>query len=109
MEWFHCNQLLINVDKTGYSFFGPNPHKHYIKGEYDLTGLHSVVPQFCFYTGDPEDPDHHKMNKNGGFVLHELHKVCPKYIISEFIEIDDGSIIYKDNTVKYLGIHFDNK
>ena len=45
------------------------------------------------------------MNKKGEFVLHELHKVCPKYIISEFIKIDDGTIVYEDDTVKYLGIH----
>ena len=108
-EWFHCNQLLINVDKTGYLFFGPNPHKMYIKGEYDLSDLHSVAPQFCFDTGDPEDPDHHTVNKKGEFVLHELHKVCPKFIISEYIEIEDGSVIYEDDTIKYLGIHFDNK
>ena len=23
LEWFHCNQLLTNVDKTGYSFLAP--------------------------------------------------------------------------------------
>ena len=49
------------------------------------------------------------MNKKVDFVLHEFLKVFPKYIISEFIEIDDGSIIYEDDAVKSLGIHFQNK
>ena len=49
-----------------------------------------MAPQFCFDTGDPKDPDHHTVNKKGEFVLHELHKVCPKYFISEFIDTKDG-------------------
>ena len=109
MEWFRHNHLLVNVSKTGYLFLGPNPNKVYIKGEYDMTELHATAPQYLFTTDDPEDPDHFTVNMKGDFVLHELHKVCPQYLISEYIDTVEGSLIYEDETVKYLGIHFDKK
>ena len=109
MDWFRVNQLLVNVSKTGYLFFGPNPNKVYIKGEYDLSELHVAAPQYLFETDDPEDPNHITVNKKGEFVLHDLHKVCPQYFISEYIETSDDDVIFEEDSVKYLGIHIDNK
>ena len=109
MEWFRINQLLVNVNKTGYLFLGPNPNKVYIKGEYDMTELHETAPQYLFTTDDPDDPHHFTINKKGDFVLHELHKVCPQYFLSEYIETVEGPMIFEDESVKYLGIHIDNK
>ena len=65
MEWFRLNQLLVNVNKTGYLFFGPHPNKVYTKGEIDMADLHSIAPHYLFETDDPDDPDHHTVNKKG--------------------------------------------
>lgn len=108
MAWFNCNDLLVNVSKTDYLHFGPNFNKVYIKGEYDLTELHSVAPQYFFMSDDPSDPDHITVNKKGEFALQDLYKVCPEYHTHEHIELEDGTIIVENDKVKYLGIYFDN-
>ncbi len=41
VDWFSSNELLLNFDKTDYLHFGPHYNKTYIKGEFDLTELHS--------------------------------------------------------------------
>ena len=109
MEWFRHNQLLVNVDKTGSLFLGPHPNKVYVKCELDMADLHNVAPQYLFLADDPDDPDHHTVNKKGEFVLHELHKICPKHFISEYIETVNGSLFCENESVKYLGIQFDSR
>ena len=42
-------------------------------------------------------------------MLHELHKICPKYFISEYIETVNGSLFCENESVKYLGIQFDSR
>ena len=110
VDWFSSNELLLNFEKTDYLNFGPHHNKIYIKGEYDLTELHSALPNFlfddCFQ--DEDDPSHAELNKKGEFLLHELSKVCPKYLLNEFIQMPDGSIISEPENVKYLGVYFDN-
>ena len=108
MAWFNCNDLLVNVDKTDYLHLGPNYSKVYIKGEHDLTELHSVAPLYCFESEDPSDPDHTVLNKKGEFALQDLYKVCPSYHLQEHIELDDGTIITENDKVKYLGLYFDS-
>ena len=110
VDWFSSNELLLNSDKTDYLNFGPHYNKIYIKGEYDLTELHSALPQFLFddYFQELGDPDHIELNKKGEFILHELTKVCPKYFMNELIEMPDGNIISEPEHVKYLGVYFDN-
>ena len=46
MDWFHNNQLLVNIKKTGYLFHGPFSKKVYIKGEHNLDEIHSITPLF---------------------------------------------------------------
>ena len=42
-DWFNCNELLLNIEKTDYLMFGPKHNKNYIKGEYDLTELRKAL------------------------------------------------------------------
>lgn len=58
---------------------------------------------------DPDEPDHTEVNKKGEFVLHDLYKVCPEYLINEFVVMPDDSYVFEPPNVKYLGIYFDNK
>ena len=56
----------------------------------------------------PDDPDFHELNKKGEFILHDLHKITPQYILEESIEMPDGTTILEPDNVKYLGVWFDN-
>ena len=58
--------------------------------------------------GEEEDPTVQDLNRKGEFVMHDLHKITPKFLIEECIEMPDGSLIYEPESVKYLGVHFDN-
>ena len=109
INWFTCNSLLLNVDKTEYVFFGPHYPPKYIKGEYDLTELHNIVPLEYLQHPDPDydGPDHTIINKRGEFYLEELHRVTPKYITNEHIISENDSIIIANSRVKYLGLHID--
>ena len=40
--------------------------------------------------------------------MHDLHKITPKFLIEGCIEMSNGSLIYKPESVKSLGVHFDN-
>ncbi len=107
MNWFTCNDLLINVNKTDYLHFGPNYSKVYTKGDFDLAELYEVAPYYLFKSDNPSDPDHFTLNKKGEFVLQDLHEVCPAYYLKEHIELDVGTIIIENDKVKYLGMYFD--
>ena len=111
VDWFSSNELVLNLSKTDYLNFGPHYNKCYEKGEYDLTELHSALPQFLFEDcfAEPGDPNHIEVNKKGEFILHELSKVCPNIYLKESIIMPDGSYIPEPDSVKYLGVHFDNK
>ena len=112
VDWFSSNELLLNIDKTDYLHFGPHYNKVYVnKGEHDLTELHDALPQFLFepYNWEEGDPDHREINKKGEFILQELYKVCPRYLLNDCISMPDGSIVTEPDTVKYLGVYFDNK
>ena len=105
--------MLLNTDKTEYTFFGPHYPKVYEKGELDLTELHLALPRLLFdfkiddiYSGN-SSPE--LINKKGYFVLQELHEITPKYYLEEHIISDDGTIILSNDTVKYLGMYIDSK
>ena len=110
VDWCCCNELLLNFDKTDYLLFWPHFNKCYEKGEIDLTDMHSALPLFLFEDPfyEPGDPDHIEINKKGEYILHELTKVCPHYMMGEFITMPDESQINEPNFVKYLGVYFDN-
>ena len=106
-EWFSCNELLLNIDKTDYLMFGPRYNKNYVKGEHDMTELHSAVP--AYLTDDvSDDCNKTELNTRGEFILKELHSITPQYLIQEHFETSDGTITIENNTVKYLGLHIDN-
>ena len=113
MDWFSANFLLLNIEKTDYTFFGPHYPKVYEKGETDLTELHSAVPRLLFEFLDPDylltytGPPPEAINKIGYFSLQDLHDVAPRLCFEESIEIDDGVIIMPSDTVKYLGMYID--
>ena len=111
VDWFSSNELLLNFGKTDYLNFGPHYRKVYEKGECDMTDLHATAPQYVFVEpwDEEEDPTFHELNKKGEFVMHDLHKIAPKFLIEEFIEMPDESLIYEPESVKYLGVHFDNR
>ena len=111
MNWFSCNELLLNISKTDYLNFGPHYPKQYIKGEYDLKELHDTVPLFLVNNDywDIDGPCHKEVNKKGEFLLHELHHVMPDYMINEHIYTDNGQAIADNEFVKYLGVFIDNK
>ena len=110
VDWFSSNDLLLNIKKTDYLHFGPHYNKCYLKGEYDMSELHTVAPEFYFINDDSvyNGPDHVEVNKKGEYVLQDLHMVCPKYFFDEFIEMPDSSYIFEPPDVKYLGLYFDN-
>ena len=109
IEWFDANSLLLNVDKTQYTFFGPQYPTQYIKGEHDLTDLHQTVPRHLIENQEQnyDGPTPEFLNKYGE--LQELHEITPKYYLDEFIMNDDGTIITTSETVKYLGMYIDSK
>ena len=111
VDWFSCNDLMLNVNKTEYLHFGPHYNKSYIKGEHDMAELHLIAPLFLFTLDDQyhDEPDHITVNKMGEYVLQDLHRVCPEYFFNEFIVMPDDSYIFEPPNVKYLGIYFDNK
>ena len=111
VDWFSSNELLLNITKTDYLHFGPHYNRCYIRGEYDLTEIHNVAPQYLFLLDFAEtgDPDHIEVNMKGEYVLHDLHKVCPEYFFNEFIVMPDDSYVFEPPSVKYLGVYFDNK
>ena len=113
MNWFVSNNLLLNIDKTDYNFFGPYPNKVYEKGEIDLTELHLTAPRFL-YELEPayiveNHPTAEEINKKGYFTLQELHDTAPKYFLDDSIITDEGVIITPNDNVKYLGIFIDSK
>ena len=83
IEWFSANLLLINVNKTEYTFFGPHYKKKFVKDEHD--------------------------SEKFNFILEELHEIAPKYELDEFIISDEGNIITPSGAVKYLGMYIDSK
>ena len=111
MKWFNANELLLNIDKTSYTFFGPHYNKVRIRGEYNLEELHTVVPRLYLddfyerYTG----PDTSEINIKGEYILQELHDIAPAYILEEHIETDEGVIIMPEDDVKYLGMYIDKQ
>ena len=109
IDWFCCNSLLLNVEKTEYIYFGPHYNRTYEKGEIDLSELHNIAPNFLFDHHDPnyEGPDHVTVNKKGEFTLHDLHSITPLYCREEHITNEDGNITLANNHVKYLGIYLD--
>ena len=111
VDWFSCNELLLNISKTDYIFFGPHFNNVYDKGEYDLSELHQIVPQYLLegYWDELGDPDHIELNKKGEHVLHDLRKVCPQLYFMETVEMPDGTDIYESEQVKYLGVYIDGK
>ena len=113
MKWFSANDLLLNVAKTEYIFFGPHNPKVSEKGEYDLTDLHQNAPRYLFIDDEENFTDSGPSNKvvkiKGDFVLKELHEIAPAYLIEEHITSDDGSIILTSDNVKYLGLQIDTK
>ena len=111
VDWFSANDLILNFTKTDYLHFGPHHNKVYVKGEYDMTELHQVIPNYLIEDEfrELDDPDHVKLNRQGEFVLHELHKVCPDFLFEEKIVMPDGSDIFEPDNVKYLGVLFDNR
>ena len=110
VDWFSSNELLLNFGKTDYLNFGPHYRKVYEKGECDMTDLHATAPHYIFVEpwDEEEDPTVQDLNRKGEFVMHDLHKITPKFLIEECIEMPDGSLINEPESVKYLGVHFDN-
>ena len=111
VDWFSSNELLLNFDKTDYLHFGPHHKKVYIKGDHDMRELHAVAPNFILEEPWDEygDPEPSELNSKGEYVLHELEKVTPLFLMIEGIEMPDGTVINEPDTVKYLGVLFDNK
>ena len=112
VDWFSSNKLMLNISKTEYLQFRMHNKKVYVKGEHDMTELHSVAPAYLF---EPEFiqiqndyPCHTELNKKGEFILHDLHSVCPAYLLDEHVQMPDGNDIYEPDYVKYLGVFFDN-
>ena len=108
-EWFNCNELLLNIDKTDYLMFGPTYNKNYIKGEHDMSELHTAIPAYLtdieHFNVDASTKN--ELNLNGEFLLNELHHITPKYLIQEHFQTSDGTITIENTSVKYLGIHID--
>ena len=117
-EWFNCNELLLNIDKTDYLMFGPNYHINRIKGEHDMTEAHDNLPHFLtdedpYYTltdtfEHSVENDKKILNRIGEFLLNELHMIAPVYIMKEHFETSDDTIVVENSSVKYLGVHIDN-
>ena len=111
MDWFSANHLLLNVDKTDYSYFGPYHNKCYEKGQHDLYELHSVAHKFLYEIEDPNytGPKAETINKKGEFILHDLHEITPNQYINESIMMsNDDDMILQSNNVKYLGLFIDS-
>ena len=110
MNWFSSNGLLLNITKTEYTFFGPFHARSYIKGEYNLSDLHQIAPQYLFDNYNPNypGPSHEIVNKRGEFIFEELHEIIPNYLIEEYLISDNGTIITPSTNVKYLGLYIDS-
>ena len=110
-ELVRPNNLLLNIGKTDYIFFGPHYSRVYEKGEHDMEELQSIAPQYLF--SDPYDgytgPEHGIVNKKGEFKLQELYDVAPMFYLEEHIITNEGDIIMPSESVKYLGMHIDSK
>ena len=111
VDWFSSNELLLNFNKTDYLHFGPHHKKVYCKGEHDMRELHEIAPHYILEEpwDEPGDPEPSELNTKGEYVMHELEKVTPQFLMAEGIEMPDGTIINEPDTVKYLGVLFDNK
>jgi len=111
MDWFNCNELLLNMGKTDYLNFGPHYPRQFQKGEHDLSELHETGPLYFFERADyePAGPSHIELNKKGEFILSDLHEVCPKSARIESISTLDETTIDDSIEVKYLGLYLDNK
>ena len=111
VDWFSCNELLLNISKTDYIFFGPHYNNVYDKGECDLSELHQIAPQYLLegYWDELGDPNYIELNKKGEHALHDLRKVCPQLCFLETVEMPDGTDIYESEQVKYLGVYIDGK
>ena len=99
--------------------FSPKNHKNRIKGEHDMSEAHNNLPHFltddtpyyCTATDTNlqcKENDKHFLNIKGEFVLNELHMVAPVYLLNEYFQTNDGTIVVENNSVKYLGVHIDN-
>ena len=113
MNWFQCNKLLINVDKTEYIFFGPHYNKVYENSAHKLDDLQELLPETALQ--ELETPgcstssqEKRTKNKKGEFILKELHQIIPEYMTHEYIITNENVIITESSKVKYLGIHFDS-
>ena len=58
---------------------------------------------------NPITPTPNELNIKGEYILHELQKVTPSFLLNESIEMPDGTTIEEPDTVKYLGLLFDNQ
>ena len=106
MDWFNCNELLLNMGKTDYLNFGPHYPRQFQKGEHDLSELHETGPLYFFERADyePAGPSHIELNKKGEFILSDLHEVCPKLARTESISTLDETTIDDSIEVNYLGL-----
>ena len=111
MDWFDCNELLLNIEKTDYLHFGPHYPKKYEKGEINMSDIHDVGPLYFFERTpyEPEGPSHIELNKKGEYILSDLQAICPYYALNEYINTLDNTMIMESNEVKYLGLYIDNK
>lgn len=111
-DWFNCNELLLNIDKTDYLMFGPRYNLKYENNRIiDITDLHTVVPQYLINDSNSIE---HRDTKNPSspcekeFILKDLHSITPHYFINEHFETKDGTITTENSSaVKYLGVHID--
>ena len=76
-----------------------------------MSELHEIVPHYMLEVpwDEPEDPTASELNIKGEYTLHELQKVTPSFLLNESIEMPDGTIIEEPDSVKYLGLLFDNQ
>ena len=115
-EWFNCNELLLNIDKTDYLMFGPKYNLKYVNttiDKYDITDLHSAVPRYlisdCNSTNQRNtNPRTTPIPNEKEFILKDLHSITPLYVINEHFQTNDGTITTENSSaVKYLGVHID--
>ena len=111
VDWFSSNELLLNIGKTDYLCFGPHYNKIYVKVEHNMSELHEIVPHYMLEEpwDEPDDPTPSELNIKGEYTLHELQKVTPSFLLNESIEMPDGTTIEEPDSVKYLGLLFDNQ
>ena len=68
--------------------------------------LHHITFVFEEPWDDEEDSTlHDHLNKKGEFFMPDLHKITPKFLIEECIEMPKESLIYQQEPFRYLGVH----